>query len=209
MINSLLASLATALAFCGAAGATAVVDTGAPDGAAVGSYAFDASDWYAAQVSFAGASRIDGVLGHVLGGTAGETFTVSLYADDASHLPGTPLYTASAVFAADGWNGLGGLSGWNVAAGDYWVGLEILGTDTLGSGSVTGALLDQGAPSPLAHWAWDATGGFGYDDLGATSIGLRVDATALSAVPWPASGTLMLAGLAWLAGMAAARRRPR
>ncbi|MEP6502080.1 MAG: hypothetical protein ABJD97_02025 [Betaproteobacteria bacterium] len=209
MIKPLLASFATALALCGAAGAATVVDTGTPDGVAVGSYAFDGSDWYAAQVSFASASTIDAILGHVLGGTAGETFTVSLYADDASHLPGTALYTGSAVFGADGWNGLTGLGGWNVAAGDYWVGLEILGTDTLGAGSVTGALLDQGAPAPLAHWAWDATGGFGYDALGTTSIGLRVDAMAASTVPWPASANLMAAGLALLAATAAARRRSR
>ena len=203
MIKSLLAAVATALALCSAAGAATVVNTGTPDGQAVGAVAFDGVDWYAAQVSFAEASRIDAVLGHVLGGTAGETFTVSLYADDASHLPGAVLYSGTAVFTANGWNGLTGLGGWNVAAGDYWVGLEIQGADTLGAGSVTGALLDQGAPSPLARWAWDSTGGFGYDALGATSIGLRVDA---SAVPWPASGTLMLAGLALLAATTARRR---
>jgi hypothetical protein len=209
MIKFLFASIATALALCACAHAATVVDTGAPDGAAVGSYAFDGVDWYAAEVSFAGASNIDAIFGHVLGGTTGETFTVSLYADDGANLPGAQLYTASATFTANGWNGLSGLSGWSVGAGDYWVGLEILGTDTLGSGSVTGALLDQGAPSPLARWAWDSTGGFGYDSLGAASIGLRVDASAVSSVPWPASSTLMLAGLVLLGGLASARRRAR
>ena len=212
MTKSLSAFLsAAALALCAAlpAHAATVVDTGAPDGVAVGSYAFDGSDWYAAQVSFAGASAIDAIMGHVLGGTAGETFTISLYADDGANLPGTALYTATATFGSDGWNGVSGLSGWSVGAGAYWVGLEIQCTDTLGSAGVTGALLDQGAPAPLAQWAWDSTGGFGYDALGGTSIGLRVDASAVSAVPWPASGPLMLAGLALLAGVAGARRRPR
>jgi hypothetical protein len=209
MIKSLLASLAAALTLCAAlpAHAATVVDTGAPDGVAIGAYAFDSVDWYAAQVSFADASTIDAVMAHVLGGSAGETFTVSLYADGGANLPGPSLYTATATFGSNGWNGVSGLSGWNVGAGTYWVGLEILDTDTLGAASVTGALLDRGAPAPLAHWAWDSTGGFGYDPLGGASMGLRVDASAVSSVPWPASGTLMLAGLAMLTGLAGVRRR--
>ena len=193
---------ACALAIAASSQAATVVDTGTPSGVAVGSDLFDSIDWYAAEVSFASAARIDAIYAHVLNGSAGETFTLSLYADDGASAPGTLLYTTTATYGSAGWNGVSGLSGWDVASGSYWVGLEVQWSDTLGSSSVTGALLDLGAPSPLAHWASDTTGGFGYDAIGTTSLGLRVDATA---VPEPASGLLMLAGLPLLA--AAARRR--
>jgi hypothetical protein len=210
MIKNLLAPIAAASLLCAAASASAasIVDTGSPDGVAVGSFAIDGSDWFAAEVDFATASQVDSVLGHVLGGSAGETFHVSLYADNGT-LPGAQLYTATATFAADGWNGVAGLTGWNVAAGTYWVGLEVTPDDTLGSASFTGALLDHGAPTLLANTAYSSTGGLSYSLSApqALSIGLRLDATSVSAVPWPASGPLMLSGLLVLAACAAVRRR--
>jgi hypothetical protein len=210
MIKKLLALFASA-ALCAAAPsahATRIVDTGAPNGQAVGAYAFDSADWYAAQVDFAAASRIDAIFGHVLDGAAGETFHVSLYADDGAGAPGAALQSATAVFGADGWNGVSGLSGWNVAAGDYWVGLEVWGTDTIGSTSATGALLDQGAPTPLADTDFSSASGADYASTGTPlSIGLRIDATSLSAVPWPAQGPLMLYGLLLLFAFASGRRQ--
>jgi hypothetical protein len=188
--------------------AAPVVDTGAPDGSAVGALAFDPIDWAAAQVTFAQASQVDAIQGHVLGGAAGETFDVTLFAADAVQGPGTPLYTATATFGSDGWNGVSGLAGWTVAAGSYWVGFEIQGDDTLGSSSVTGALLDLGAPNPLARTATTNDGGWSYQDSGtpALSLGLRLDASAVSAVPWPSSASLMLAGLVLLSALRFGRR---
>ena len=177
--------------------AATVVDTGTPGGSAVGALAFDAVDWTAAQVNFAQASRVDAIQGHILGGAAGETFDVSLFADDAAHGPGTLLYTTTATFGADGWNGVSGLSGWTVGAGSYWIEFEIQGADTLGSRSVTGALLDLGAPNPLALTASTSDAGFSYTD-GAAAIGLRVAATAVpeAAPAWQlAAGTLLLTSL--------------
>lgn len=210
MIRRLLTSLAAAALFAAApfAHAALVVDTGTPNGQAVGAYTFDSVDWYAAQVDFATASQVDAILGHVLGGSAGETFHVALYADDGAGAPGAQLHAATATFTTDGWNGVSGLSGWDVAAGDYWVGLEVWGTDDLGSVSATGALLDQGAPNALAATAFSAESGTDYASTGTPlSIGLRVDATPLSAVPWPAQGPLMLYGLLLLFAHATARRR--
>jgi hypothetical protein len=210
MIKSLLASFSAAacLALSQGAQAAVVVDTGTPGGSAVGALAFDGIDWVAAQVTFAQAAHIDAVQGHVLGGTTGETFDISLFADDAGPGPGTLLYTTTATFGADGWNGVAGLAGWSVAAGHYWIGLEIQGGDTLGSGSVTGALLDQGAPNPLAVTASTSDGGWSWQGAAAAplSFGLRIDASAVSAVPWPASASLMLAGVALLSALSFVRR---
>jgi hypothetical protein len=203
MTKTLLTML---LATASLAHAATVVDTGSPNGAAVGALAFDAVDWTAAQVSFAQASNVNAIQGHVLGGAAGETFDVSLYADDAAHGPGTLLYTATATFGSDGWNGVSSLSGWTVAAGSYWVEFEIQGADTLGSSSVTGALLDLGAPNPLARTASTGDGGFSYQD-DALSIGLRVDASAVSAVPDAAGAVQVMAGMLLLTSLGLVRRR--
>ena len=199
--------LAAALLACAPlAQASTVVDTGTPDGAAVGALVFDAIDWTAARVNFAAAANVDAIQAHILGGTAGETFDVSLFADDAATGPGTLLYTTTATYGAQGWNGASGLAGWTVGAGSYWVEFEIQGDDTLGAGSVTGALLDLGAPSPLAATASTSDGGFSYQ-AGAQSIGLRVDATAVSAVPEPAAALQVLAGTLLLSSLGLVRRR--
>ena len=202
MTKSLLVSLSAAalLALAPHAQAATAVDTGTPDGNAVGALAFDAFDWVAGRVDFAHAAQIDAIQGHILGGTAGETFDVSLFSADGGPGPGTLLYSATATFGADGWNGVSGLRGWDVAAGSYWVEFEIQGDDSLGSSSVTGALFDTGAPHPLATTAFTSDAGFSYADS-PLSFGLRV-----STVPWPSSASLMLAGLALLSTLRLARR---
>jgi hypothetical protein len=199
-------SAAALLAAAPLAHAAMVVDTGTPDGSAVGALALDSIDWTAAQVSFATESNVDAIQGHILGGAAGETFDISLFADDAAQGPGTLLYTTTASYGAAGWNGVSGLSGWTVGAGSYWIEFEIQGADTLGSSSVTGALLDLGAPNPLAMTASTSDGGFSHG-TGALSLGLRVDATAVSAVPESAAAWQLMAGTLLLSTLSAVRRR--
>ena len=205
MRTSSFASLAAALllAVASSAHATRVVDTGTPNNGEVGAYTFDATDFYAGQVTFASNARIDAVFAHILGGTAGETFTIALYDDNASHLPGALLQSVTATFGSDGWNGASALSGWNVSAGSYWIALELGFDDTLGQGSITGALLDRGVPSPLAHTAFNPGGGY---QPGQLDFGLRVDATVAS-IPEPETYLMMVAGLAAIT--AAGRRRRR
>ena len=205
MRTSSFASLAAALLLAAAssAHATRVVDTGTPNGSPIMAYTFDATDFYAGQVTFASNARIDAVFAHILGGTAGETFTIALYDDNASHLPGALLQTVTATFGSDGWNGASALSGWNVSAGSYWIALELGFDDTLGQGSITGALLDRGVPSPLAHTAFNPGGGY---QPGQLDFGLRVDATVAS-IPEPETYLMMVAGLAAIT--AAGRRRRR
>jgi len=207
MIKTLTTLGATALlAAAPLAHAARVVDTGTPNGSAVGALAFDSIDWTAAEVSFATDSNVNAIQGHILGGAAGETFDISLFADDAAQGPGTLLYTATATYGAAGWNGVAGLSGWAVGAGSYWIEFEIQGADTLGSSSATGALLDLGAPNPLALTASTSDGGFSYGS-GALSLGLRVDATAVSAVPESAAAWQLMAGTLLLSTLSAVRRR--
>jgi PEP-CTERM motif len=186
--------------------AVTVVDTGTPNGLVASAYAFDATDFYAGRIGFTGAARIDGIAIHLLGGTAGETYTIALQADGLGASPGATLLRTTATYAADGWNGASGLSGWTVATGTYWVAFEIGPRDTLGSGSPTGALLDRGAPSPLARTAFDDGSGYRTTAV-ALDFGLRVNATPLAAVPEPSTTALLLGGLVGIATIGARRRR--
>jgi hypothetical protein len=201
MKKTLIASVACLLVGFHALCLAHTIDTGTPNGDPVGAYAFDSNDYYAGQVAFAGAARIDDIFGHILGGTAGETFTIALYDDAPGHVPGNELFASTATFGVDGWNGVSGMTDWNVAAGLYWIAFEIGFGETLGTGSVTGALLDSGATSPLARTAFTAGGAYQATSV-PLSFGLQVDALV---VPEPASVALVFAGLGGL--LAVARRR--
>jgi hypothetical protein len=113
------------------------------------------------------------------------------------------LYTTTATFGSDGWNGVSGLSGWTVGAGSYWVEFEIQGEDTLGDST---PVMDVNAPNPVAVTATTPDSGFTYQ-TGAQSIGLRVDASVLSAVPEPAAALQVVAGGLLLASLSLVRRR--
>lgn len=199
------AAVAGVILACAEASAQAAhfIDTGAPNGNPIGAYTLDGTDFLAGQVTFGSAARIDAVFAHILGGSAGETFTIALYDDSATHLPGTMLRMTTATFTSNGWNGAAALSGWNVAAGSYWVGLELGFDDTLGQNSLSGALVDRGVPRPLARTAFNAGGGY---QLAPLDFGLQVDAT-VAAVPEPETFALMLAGMSALVPLARRRRR--
>ena len=191
-------SAAALLALAPLAHAATLIDTGTPNGQAVGSLVFDGSDWVAAQVNFADASTIDAIAGHILGGTAGETFDISLY--DGGATPGSQLFTTTATYGTDGWNGASGL-GWTVAPGNYWIEFEVNWNDTLGTTSTaTGALFDTGVAHPV-QTATTPDWGFTYD-ASAQSIGLQV-----SVVPEPTGALQVLGGMLLLSTLGLARRR--
>ena len=168
------------------------VDTGTPNGQAIGALTLDANDAYAGQVSFATSAVIDAAFVHLLGGAAGETFTIALYDDTATHVPGAVRYATTATYGADGFNGVSGLRGWTVGPGLYWIAFEVAFGDTLGSTSVTGALLDVGAPNPLVRTAFDAGGGY-VATTRPLGFGVQLDARA---IPEPSTVALLFLGLA-------------
>lgn len=194
-----LASLALALA-AGAAALPARADliayTGTPSSSPVGGYALDANDWVAAQITIAAPTTLDAIMGYISGDTAGETFTVSLYdANGVSGLPGNVLNSATATYNAAGWNGLNH-AGWSVGSGSYWLAFEVGATDTLASNFEL-SVMNAGAPSPLAHTAYNAGSGYQASPM---SMGVQV-----SAVPLPAPLLLLPAGLG-LSGLRIRRR---
>ena len=195
-----LAAAVVLLASAASAHAALSVDTGTPNGNAVGAFAFDSNDFYAGQITFTDVTTIQEISTHVLNGATGETFTIALYDDSAAHLPGTALYSATATVDANGlngWSGVSGLTGWNVQAGSYWVGLEIGSIDTVGMASPTGALLDRGVAMPLAQTSFNS--GSAYQATAGLDFGLRV--SSVPAVPEPSETLLMLAGLVALASV--------
>ncbi len=191
---------AAAFAVSGAAHASLVVDTGTPGGSFVGALTLDSNDFVAGQFTLAQGVTVQSLATHLLGTTAGETFTLVLYADTAAHTPGALLVSTTSTAVGDGWNGAADL-GWTLTSGTYWAGIEVNAGDTLGSGSITGALVDVGAPSPLARTAFNAGSGW-QATTQPLSFGLRVE---VSAVPEPAAWMLSVFGLA---ALAIKRRQP-
>ena len=119
------------------------------------------------------------------------------------HAPGALRYATTATYGVDGWNGASGLTGWRVGPGTYWIAFEVGSDDTLGSSSITGALLDVGAPNPLARTAFDAGGSYVATSR-PLSFGVQLDALV---VPEPSSMALVFLGLGVI--VAALRRRTR
>jgi len=188
-----LAFMATAAsqAFAGA------LTTDTPTGDLVGGLIVDASNWIAGQISFSQASQIQSIQAYLNDqGNGGGSFTVALYQDSATHLPGSLMKSWSGSFTTasgtSAWNGVSGLN-YDIGVGKYWVAFEIQGGDTFG-GVAPGTLSD-----PLAKYAFNAGGYEGYQAMSQT-FGVQV-----AAVPEPETYALMLAGLGLLATVA--RRR--
>jgi hypothetical protein len=194
-------SALVALAFMTAAATQAyagTLGTDTPTGGAVGGLVLDGANWLAGQVSFGQDSQIQGIQAFVNDMGAGGNFTIALYDDSTSHLPGNLLTSWSASFTSSpdangsGWSGLSNLN-YNVTAGKYWVALEVQGSDTF-SGVAPGTLSD-----PLAKYAFNDGGFSGYQAM-TESFGLQV-----TAVPEPESYAMLLAGLGMI-GLIASRR---
>ena len=196
MTKTLLAAFCAAATLASPVQAATVVDTATPMGAGL-PLVFDASDWVAARIDVAQQTTLGTIAGHILGGSAGESFDISLYTGTAS--PAQQLYTTTAAYGSSEWAGASNLA-WTVGPGSYWVEFELQAGQTLGSGSVTGALFDVGVAHPVTTAA-TSDWGFTYD-ASAQSIGLQV-----TSVPEPAQQAMLLAGLMLLTTLGLARRR--
>ncbi len=200
MLNTKISCLATAflLTLATQANAALTVDTGTPDGSDF-ALSLDASDWLAGQVTFTNSVQINAINAYLddMGNGAG-TFTLALYADNSvKHVPGSLLNSVSTAFTNTGWNEAANLS-WLVGSGTYWIAIE--SQDPFGGGFI--GVAPVGAPSPLAHTAFND--GSGYKSADGLSFGLRVDTVA--AIPEPETHALLLTGLGLLGAISARRK---
>lgn len=186
-----------ALMFAVNANAALVVDTGAPDSLGF-PLQLDANDKYAGQVSFSQDLTINSIQTYLNANEAveGDTFTISLYQNDANSVGGL-INTATATYTADGWNGLSALN-WNVTAGTYWVGIEENADSIVFS-------LPVSVANPLVHTAFSYGSNLGaYQNYDGMKFGLQIDAT-VAAVPENDTYAMLLAGLG-IMGLVARRR---
>ncbi|MCV2353385.1 PEP-CTERM sorting domain-containing protein [Paucibacter sp. B2R-40] len=185
-------ALAAVLALSGAAQAASLIDTGSPDASKPG-YVLDTANFLAVQFKADAAWQIDGLSAYLSGGNAGEHFTVALYADSSSHLPGDLLASSLAEFSADGWNSSAALN-WSLpTAGNYWLALEGATKETIpGLPEPDGSFVaTAGGLSMPGLTAFSDGGLAGYQASPGIQFGLQVT----GAVPEPTSYLLLLVGL--------------
>lgn len=194
---ALLAGLVSGATFALPAQAALAIDTGVPTDTSR-ALAVDGTDWIAGEVAFASPSVIQGIQAYLNDNWGGGSFTLALYGETATGKVGALLQSWSASFGtasgAAGWNGVSGLN-YGVAAGKYWVGVEVQGGDSFSG------FAPETPPAPLAKYAFNDGSYAGYQPMSA-SFGLQV-----SAVPEPASLAMMLAGLGLVAGAGVRRGR--
>jgi hypothetical protein len=184
-----------------------LLNTAVPSGSLAMSNTLDSGDWLAEKFTVAAATQIDSVSAYVLSldklADAGKTFTIALYADNGGNLPALnfaadnqgQIFQTTATYNADGWNGVGGLN-WSVAAGSYWLALEVGGD----ASSASFLQLPAGA-LPAAQAVAYYAGGQQYAATGPSdTFGAHV-----TAVPEPSGLALALTSLGVL-GMVMRRR---
>ncbi len=213
VMASALTALAITLAAPQAHAAIDVVNTQVPTGTLLGSNTLDSGDWLAQKFTVSAATQIDSVMAYVLSSDAandlGKTFTLALYANNAStNLPALnwfadqqgQLFQAQATYNGDGWNGLSNL-GWTLSAGSYWLALEQSG----GANEASSLQVPTGA-LPVAQAVAYYAGGQGYASTSASdTFGLHITAVT-PAVPEP-DGYLLAFTALGLIGLAARRMR--
>lgn len=181
-----------ALMFAVNANAALVVDTGTPDNTGT-RYVVSDANYLAGQVTLNQALTLNSIETYLksdLSTPAGSKFTVALYSDNNNHV-GDFISSATATYAADGWNGAYALN-WNVGAGTYWVGIE-----SYNGGNY---LATQTVAAPLANTAFDDLTDLGVYTNASIAFGLRIDA-----VPETDTYAMLLAGLG-IMGLVARRR---
>ncbi len=178
--------------------ASLVLDSGTPDNSKP-ALSLDGNDYYAAEFNLSAGQTITGIQGYITGGdtgVVGDTFTISIYANNPStSLPavsGGALFSQQASYQADGWTGLTNLSTTLSGAGQYWVAFEVGAAD-----STAGLLLPivaSNGSAPALKYAFDA--GSGYTAMTGDNFGVQV-----SAVPLPPALLLFASGILGTGGL--------
>lgn len=185
-----------------AAHATQIVGTVVVAPSLAGANSIDATDWMAESFGLTSTATIDSVAVQALDTSpvtdAGLSFQVAIYGSsrgvpalDFNAANQGRIYTTNVTYTADGWSGVTGLQ-WLLAPGAYWLAVEA----TSDANAVTGLVLPTGAQGAVGGVAF-YSGASSYTMTGVgDAFGLRINAvSAVSAVPEPASGAMLLLGL--------------
>lgn len=184
---------ASALATATPAMAAFVVDTGTPTGNQL-NYVLATNQSLAGFFTLGSATTINSVEGYI-NGVSGNTVTATIYSNGATPDAANALFSAtfSTVSNSNGlWQGAFGQS-WLLAAGSYWLGFSNSGFNAM----------FNGAPSPLAKYAFTGFGGAWTVGAPPMTLGMRISGVPVvgGAVPEPASWAMMIAGFGLVGGV--------
>lgn len=181
------ASAAISLLTATPAFATIVVDTGTPTGTT--NFLMGAGQDVAGLFTLTDKTFVDTVEGFI-NSTAVGTITVTIYGNGALPDSSNILFSqsfASTVTPVEGaWQGVS-VQGWTLEAGTYWVGFS----SPLANG------MRNGAPNPLAAYAFTNNGTWFQNPLG---VGVRVGG-GVPLLPEPGSWAMMITGFGFVGGM--------
>jgi len=181
----------------GIAGASFVLDTGTPSGTGGPALLYPAQS-LAGEFAVAAGETITSLSAYLTAGTAvaGDTFTFEIISGSITSRNPSIAYSTVATFEGNGWTTAN--ANWTpTVGGDYWLALVQPTT-----GYQFDAPLETSALAgtvPALGFAFKTTGNFSTTN--APAIGLEV-----TAVPLPASASLMLGGLIAFGFMAGRRR---
>ena len=180
--------------------------TGTPSGATLAD-SLSTTNWVAEEFTLSSATTVDSISAYVQSAVdaldLGSTFTIALYANHGGEPALNPfdfsshgqLDSALVTYANDGWNSTASGLGWNLAAGNYWVALEIEGNPTDAS-FLTATTGVSTQPLAVATYSGDSYSTVGNTPLANYSFGVNI--SAASPAPEPQSLAVVLAGLAVL-----------
>jgi hypothetical protein len=219
---SLAGALLTAAALAPSlASASFVLDTGTPTsntGAPVGT--LSTANWVAAEFDVTTANEAINNLSVYLtegSGNVNDTFAVDIYAAGSSftgRANGRILETsATGTFTTNGWNNVA-LNWTPLAAGDYWVALQVTSTSQTkglslpGAGITTASAATPSGTAPALAFAYaaGANGQYAVESTSAPTSPFGVQLTQDAPVPLPAAAWLFVSGITGLGGMLRRRR---
>jgi hypothetical protein len=209
-INNSFAGIALlAMALSQQAVADVIVDTGTPSGSGYSPLTLDGGDWLAAEFTTSQTWNIGSLEGYITDNgdstQIGNTFTISVYDNNSS--TNTPMlnseeYYGQATFTGNGWNGLTGITGLQLAAGSYWVAFEI-GSNGNSDTFQGGMAVSTASPLTTAWYDGISSSGYQLQSGAGYDIGVQI----ASAVPLPPSLLMFASGILAFGGFGFRKRK--